>query len=557
MEIKKVNFIIRNFKPKKIKLIFLLSIIIAFLEILGLGMLIPLTQKILDTSDITKNDLLHFIYILKFEYLLITVFIVYLIKNSLIFIINSYLNQFISKFRSFLSIKIFSNILKKDLNFHLNQNTSEFIHASIDDPNIFVSYVLKSYIQIISEFFILSFIVFFLILIEPTGSMITFLIFFLFIIIYILLSRKYSQRLGDIKRTNDERRLFSLKEAYNSVKEIKFFKIEDYIIKNFSKFNDASSRSFRRHSTITILPKLYFEVVAIILILLLVYYTKTNFYIGNELIFKFAIFGVATVKIIPSLNKISTLYQNIKYGETVTLKIYNYIKSNSLFELEKKSLNNKLLNFENLKFEKLQAQNLSFAFNDNLKPIFENLNFTIKKKQSIRIAGTIGSGKSTLINVLVGLLKPTSGEIYLNDKPMHVSQIELNKIIGYVPQSIYILNDTIENNILFGRDKISDHEKHLNNLVKMFEFTEVLKKNFIHENGRNLSGGQRQILGFIRALYNHPKILIIDEATNSLDETSENKIFNILKKNFFDITIIGVTHDPKVQSKFDDVIDLK
>ena len=520
-------------------------------------MLIPLTQKILNNSDITKNDFFHFIYVLKIEYLLLVIFIVYLFKNSLILIINSYLNQFISKFRSFLSIKIFSNILKKDFNSHLNQNTSELIHASIDDPNIFVSYVLKSYIQIISEFFILFFIIFFLILIEPMGSIITFLIFFIFIVIYIFLSKKYSQRLGIIKRINDERRLFTLKEAYNSIKEIKFFKIEDYIIKNFSKFNDASSKSFRRHSTITILPKLYFEIVAIILILLLVYHTKSNQYIVNELIFKFAIFGVATVKIIPSLNKISILYQNIKYGEAVTLKIYNYISSNSLFELREKSFNKKLLDLENFKFEKLQVQKLSFAFNDNSKPIFENLSFTIKKKQLIRIDGSIGSGKSTLINVLIGLLKPTSGEIYLNEKRISQSPIELNKIVGYVPQSIYILNDSIENNILFGRVKIPDHKKHLNNLLNMFEFTEVFKKNYIYENGMNLSGGQRQILGFIRALYNNPKILIIDEATNSLDEVTEKKIFNILKKNFFDITIVGVTHDPKLQNKFDDVINLK
>lgn len=557
MQIKKINFIIKNFKPKKTKVILLLSTIIALSELLGLGILIPLMQKILNTSENSNMNFLKIIYNLNFEALLILIFFVYLIKNLLILIINSYFNQFISKFRSFLSIKLFSNIINKDLKYHLKRNTSEFIHAAIDDPNIFVSFVLKSYLQIISEFLILLFICFSLIIIEPNGSAVTFVVLVFFIFLYMISTQKFSKNLGILKRVNDERRLFSLKEAFNSVKEIKFFKIEDFIIKNFSKFNDESSKSFRKHSTITVLPKLYFETVAVILILLLVYYAKIKFSIGNEMLFKVAIFGLASVKIIPSLNKLSILYQNIKFGDAVTTKIYNYIKMNYLFSTMEKEQNMNKFNYKNFNFQSLEAKNLTFMYEENQDYIFKNLNFSIKKNKHVRIDGETGSGKSTLINIILGLLKPSKGTILLNGKEINPEMIDLKEFIGYVPQTIYILNDTIENNILFGREKNLNHKENLKYLIKIFGLSEGYEKNYITENGKNLSGGQKQILGIIRALYNNPKILIMDEATNSLDQNNENNVFDILKNNFNEITIVGVTHNSKIHGLFEELIHLR
>ena len=145
----------------------------------------------------------------------------------------------------------------------------------------------------------------------------------------------------------------------------------------------------------------------------------------------------------------------------------------------------------------------------------------------------------------------------LNGKEINPEMIDLKEFIGYVPQTIYILNDTIENNILFGREKNLNHKENLKYLIKIFGLSEGYEKNYITENGKNLSGGQKQILGIIRALYNNPKILIMDEATNSLDQNNENNVFDILKNNFNEITIVGVTHNSKIHGLFEELIHLR
>ena len=280
---------------------------------------------------------------------------------------------------------------------------------------------------------------------------------------------------------------------------------------------------------------------------------------GKEISALISILGVfvaATFRMIPSLNRIISSLQIMKYHKPSVDIIYSEINSFFNTQIIKKEPNN-CFSFKN----KIEFINTSFNYNKNNK-VLNKINITINKGQIVGFIGESGSGKSTLVDLLIGLFKPSEGEIVIDgQKDINQTQAWRNQI-GYVSQSIYLLDDTIINNIALGVSSIDIDLERINQVIEqcqLKEFVASLDKGIetnVGERGVQISGGQKQRIGIARALYRNPTILILDEATSALDYDTEKQIINSVVKNKGDKTLIMIAHRLNTLEECDFIYDL-
>ena len=249
----------------------------------------------------------------------------------------------------------------------------------------------------------------------------------------------------------------------------------------------------------------------------------------------------------------------MKYCQNSVEVIINEIKKAESSKKNYENTNEKI----NEKFiykEKMAFNNISFYFNVE-KKFINNISFEIKKNQILGVSGPSGSGKSTLINIIVGLLKPKSGEIFLDNNLVNINTIGWRNLFSYVPQNIFIFEDTLKNNILLNNTDSGINDGEIFNLLKILKLDKIAKSEndlnlYLQENGKNLSGGEKQRIGFARALISKKPILILDEATNALDKKSQKEILDIVVSFKDKKTIIIISHDNEVMKICDNVLDL-
>ena len=266
---------------------------------------------------------------------------------------------------------------------------------------------------------------------------------------------------------------------------------------------------------------------------------------------------VSTFRLIPSFSLINTSFNNIRMFQIS----YNFILSEiSLLDQEKEKNKKNFILTE--KINSFHLQNIDFSY-VNDQNILSNLNFEIKRGQMVGIFGDSGEGKTTFLHILTGLLKPSNGVIKINDKKINLQSLNWNNKLSYVPQDIYLLDDTIQKNIAFCKEDSDIDNKKIGEAITKSRFDIVLEINnrnlsdVIGNKGVSLSGGQKQRLGVARALYNKPDILVLDEATSSLDEENEISMMKNLQEIKKDCCIIFVTHKKNLKDYFDKKYILK
>jgi ABC-type bacteriocin/lantibiotic exporter with double-glycine peptidase domain len=450
-------------------------------------------------------------------------------------------NKFLYHLNSKISSRIFELFLNKPYSFHLNNNTSKLIetlHVEIGNLNTFI----LGGITLISEGAILISIVLTLFYLQPFGALLLALIFTPLTFLFLKITKKKLDYWG-VKREKLDKNLMKIAmESFSGIKELIVFNKTQIFIDDYNKENFNRSLIYSKFSTINSTPRYFFELISILAILGL---SLVLVYRGQdvaELIVMLGIFVAASLKIIPSLNKIISSYQNIKFYSASLNSIY------SLLEKQRQNFKNNISK-ENLTFnETINFKGISFYFHES-KMILDNINLIINKGDFIGLIGASGSGKSTFLDILMGLINPTSGDITVDGISMKNKNNSLLNILGYVPQSIFLLDSSIKNNITLGDCEEKTDYNQLNKIIKIAELESFVKEygldSTIGERGSRISGGQRQRLGIARALYKNPQILILDEATSALDKRTETKILKNLKSIKNDITIILITHNEK------------
>ena len=351
-------------------------------------------------------------------------------------------------------------------------------------------------------------------------------------------------------------------EGLLCIKDIKILNKEVYFINNLYEKLNKKKVAVIWFTFFSNVPKLLLEFIIITSVCMLMFFLIKQQYSSTEIFEVIGIFVASAYRLLPSINKIQLSYHRILWGAPSVRVIYNQIKNLSYEKVKEISFNNKSIK-NNFSFKKeITIKNVSFYYKKNSRFNIENINFNIKKGQSIGIVGQSGSGKSTILNIIIGLLKPQSGDIFFDE--VNIKNINgWNKSIGYVPQNVYLTDDTIFNNIAFGVgiDKLKSRKvKNSIEKAQLKEFINSLPKKentLVGEKGVRLSGGQVQRIGIARALYHNPSILVLDEASSALDYKTETDLMSSVNQLKGKTTMIIVTHRISTVEKCDKIIEIK
>jgi len=471
--------------------------------------------------------------------------LIYIIKAIYLNIITYLQYKFVSKFIRNISNKIFSNYLYQPYIFFLNRSSSDLeANLSLEINKLAIN-VFNPLVVFFTESFFVIGILIVLFWIQPSlVILIVFLASFLFYIVF-KLSKSKIYKVNLEKQLLEREKIGLVKNGINAIKEIKIFNSEELFLNEYNNLSNKVSNQIALSDFYNQIPRIWIEFFAVLTLILTVFFLKIQNYLNSEIIQIIGITGVAVFKLLPSFNKIIVSLQLIVGGDIVIRKINNDLNlSKSNFDYKQGILNKENLILEGNYF--IEFKDLCFNYK-NAKTNIDNINFSIKKNDFIGIIGESGSGKSTLCDLILGFLKPDSGDMFINQKKVE-GGLKNFKNIGYVAQSNYLLDVDIASNITFNNKLILDLQK-INYVLELVELNDFVKslKNGIYtkisdRGGLNLSGGQRQRLSLARAIYTDPEILILDEGTSALDYSLEKRILNNILNLFKNKTIIFITH---------------
>jgi len=540
-----VILIIRSLSKKieiELYFLFFLILIAAVLEVLGLSLIIPLIDAVLNKDHkfiAFISDRFNFDNI---EIILLLIFILFYFLKTLFLIFLSYRKSFLAaNIQKFISKNLYEGYIQQDYQDHQDSKSSEQIRNIVQEATLF-SQVVGAYLLLATECFVLLAIITFLIFYNIKATLIIFITTSIVALVIFYLPNKRLKFWGKKRQYHDDKKIKFIQDAFGSFKDIKIRSLENFFISNFFSHNSKSANFIAKMVFVGQIPRLFLEFFGVLCIcgftVLLLFLNKDY----SEILPLIIIFTIAGIRLLPSFTKLIAGLQKIKFSSVVVKLIHHELvicKNN-----KKKEKKDTKIIFNDI----LEVSNLSFKYNDGHTEILKNINFKIKFGEVVGIIGLSGAGKSTLVNLITGLNIPSKGNIIVDKKNININLHSWYQNIGYIPQNIYLSDDTIKNNIAYGIEPSEINESSLEYAIEKSNlkfFIESLDKGIdtaVGELGNKISGGQKQRIGIARALYNRPKLLILDEATNSLDQETENKILEELKILKGKITILFITH---------------
>ncbi len=561
--LKKLKNLLDPSQVKKVYyLIFLILVGILF-EMVGLGVLLPILSFIINPDSLTKftffTNLIHLLN--KPSESMLTLILLtfltsfYVLKTTFLLYLNWERNSFSINISKILSQKLFKGYLNQDYSFHLQNNSSTLLKNIQGEVQLFTSFA-TAVINVSVEASFTFGIVLILIITEPKGAI---LVMFFLGISATLFSSFTKKKL---RKWSFERQIHStiinrsLIEGLSGIKDLIIFNRFGYFFDRYSKENEKLSKIITKVNFLGTVPRLYLEMLSILGISILIIVASTT-KTSASLVPILGIFAAAAFRIIPSLNSIMSSVQQVRFSiSTIDLLSDEFLK------LKIKKNDKEFVG--DIKFNKLiSIANVNFKFETTGRMILNNISLEILKGQTIGFIGISGSGKSTLIDILIGLHKPERGSILIDDVNINSNEVAWRHKIGYVSQTIFLIDDSLKKNIAFG---IADKDIDENQIYKVIEasnLTEFVNQlpdsiyTHVGERGVRISGGQRQRIGIARALYNNPEILILDEATSALDIHTESEIMQTIQELKGNKTVIIVAHRLSTVSNSDKIFLMK
>ena len=353
---------------------------------------------------------------------------------------------------------------------------------------------------------------------------------------------------GNIRQIHSNLTLKLVNESIGNIKEITLSNTHEYFLNKYSYYMSRNTNSGKKKDFYFILVRPILEVLAVLMFLILVYFMSKFGSNISDILITIGVFSVASIKLIPTVTNLLKGFQGLRYNKAVVDLLYLELKKkdDDLDLIFNKKEENKIFHFE-----RLELNNVSYTYPGTGKIIFSETNFKIDAGENIGLIGQSGSGKTTLINIITGLIEPKFGIVKINNKNLNDNIRSWQDKIGYVSQNIYLADDSLLFNVVFNKigQKIDyDRVKYLIDMLDLNQLVISDKHglNFnVGEAGIKLSGGQIQRIGIARALYHNPSILILDEATNALDQKTEEKILKNIYNEMKNLTVISVSHDLK------------
>lgn len=548
----KINYIF-SAKEKVIIVIMLVAIIIgSFMELAGVAVFQPFMNVLMDQSKIHESRYLQWAYEkfgfsndLKFiTFLAGSIILVYVIKNVYLMLEKNYFYKFSYNSQMRISDKLLHAYLKEPYSFHLNRNIAELQRTLEHDTDTFTKGVIHV-LELISELVTCLCIGIYLFKVSQSIAVGVIVLLIIFVLIFTKISKNFAKGLGVQCQIYSAKLIQWINQSLGGIKEIKILGRERYFEKqyhtNFAKY----VRGLRISRLIAIQPKYLVETVCMTGLLSAII-VKINF--GQKELIDYvpqlAVFAVAAMRLLPSVGRINEHYVDAMYSAPSLDLIYHDLKDIESYQDEESE---KIDPDWKLQRE-INISHVNYAYEGSDSDVIHDASFAIRKGTSVAFIGASGAGKTTMADLILGLLSPQMGHIYADDMDIHHHLRTWHKEIGYIPQTIYLSDDSVRNNVAFGidEDKI-DEEKVISALKKaqLYDFVMNMPDGldtYVGDRGVRISGGQRQRIGIARALYHDPEVLVLDEATSALDSETETAVMESIDSLHGQKTILIIAH---------------
>lgn len=550
---KKIFFLLSDYEFKKARLLLVMILIMAIFETLGVVSILPFIAVLTDPSLVDTNSVLNSafkisnIYGIKTEkdflfVLGIVVFILF-ISSLAIKAFTTYLQiQFVQLCEHSLSKRLLSIYLNKPYSWFLSNNSADIGKTILSEVTQVIGSGINQMIHIIAKGIVVMLLILVLFIANPKLSLVISLILFLVYLLLFRTVRQYLKKIGKSRLIKNGLRFKVSMEAFGAIKEIKLKGLEKDYISNFSDAAKTYALTQSYSQALGQLPRYLLEGVSFggVLILILFLMTQSNSF--NSFLPILSLYIFAGYRLLPSFQQIYNSLTKLTYVGPSLDKLSNDLKN---VNSSKENIDQDFVSFKN----NIALKNISYCYPNASKNVLNNINLVIPKNSTVGFIGTTGSGKTTIVDIIIGLIEPQKGSLEIDNKVISKNNLRSwQNLIGYVPQHIYLLDDTIEANITFGTKKENiDREtlQYASKIANLDKFVSNLPEKYqtkIGERGVRLSGGQRQRIGIARAIYQKPKVLIFDEATSALDNITENSVMDAINNLNKKITIILITH---------------
>ena len=550
----------------------LLAMVSALLETLGVSVVLPFIIAMLQPVQLMNNAkvdmLLRFFGITEIwgmlALLAIGIILVYIVKNIVILIFNYIQLKFRNTLERDLSILMLKSYIYKPYSFFLNINSAEVIRGITSDI-AGVAAVVDGYCHLLNEGLTCILLGTVLIVINPFMAASLVLLAGITALVIVSSLRKKIAQCGQETRDAFAKRTQHAHQAVNGIKEINVMKRQDSFLRFFSDASDVACKYNTRYLWISMLPNRVVEVVFISGLILLVLFSYRTSDDMTVLIAQFGSLAVASVRILPAISNIANAVTSLVYYRLPLENAYENIVVGKLYLLENEDTNSSASKeAEGSKMQNgIKISRVAWKYEEDLPDVLKDLNLEIKSGEAIGLIGESGAGKTTLADIILGLFVPQEGVVTVDGKSIFDAATGWHRMIGYVPQSTFLLDDTVRNNILFGVDEADIDEEKVWKAVEqaqMKEFVEQLPQGLdtmLGERGIKISGGQRQRIAIARALYYDPDILVLDEATSALDNETENAVIESINALQKEKTLIIVAHRLSTIANCDKIYEIK
>jgi ABC-type multidrug transport system fused ATPase/permease subunit len=560
MKLFKLIFKLLSSKEKKwLTLLFLVILLLTVFESLTVALLYPIVEYI-QNPQVSRlyqykwllggNIFYDFSSALFCFYLLIILF-----KTFFGFALVRLQTSFSSNFINRISIDLFGKYIKTKYSNFSSSESSIMIRNLTTEVNNVYNYVLSPALSIISEGVILFSL--FLVLLMVNFKITLWVLIFIVVIyfLYNFFTKSIVINAGKANQENTNKLIKIIQESFSGIREIKLFSLENQINNEFSNISTSLNDGIRKSMVYSMLPRLLLDFCFYFgfSVALIIAFINNNVSIVFPIL---ASFAAAGVRILPGISKLFTSYTMLQFGWSTLLVVQGELEN--IHSLEDFSIT-KPLKFP---LNKMEFKKVYFKYNPNGKYVFSNLNLSIDFHKTLAIVGESGSGKSTLMHLILGLLTPSNGEIEVDGNISNLNNLAWRKCVGYLPQSVFIIDDSILNNIVLSNSNELVNYELLNDCINRAQLNQLISKkdgglNFkVGENGSMLSGGEIQRIGIARLLYSQKQVLVFDEPTSALDSKTESEILETIMSLKSFCSIIIVSHNRKVTDFVDYTIEI-
>lgn len=549
---KKLNYIFSGKDRIKIALLMVMIIIASFFELLGVAIFQPFVNVIMQPETIQTTPLLRWLYETFsckttegfLTVLALIIIFIYVLKNIYLWIEQNYILKFSYGIQQKLSTRLLTVYLDEPYTFHLNKNVAELQRSMQEDTGLFTQ-VLMHTLQLIAEVVVCVCLGIYLL---DVSKSITLVIVFLLVVCvagFTKINRNFAKQLGKEAQIYKGKLYQWVNQSLGGVKEVKVLNREDFFVSSYCKYYKLYIKGIRLNRLLAITPKYLVEAVCMTGLLIAIV-IKLNFGQGDLTTFipQLATFAVAAFRLLPSVGRINEHVTNIMYAVPSVDLIYDDLKSIEDYQLQNRQDTTSEWHFE----DAIKVEQVTYAYPNSEKNVLEKADCVVPKGKTVALIGSSGAGKTTLADIILGLLTPVDGKVFVDDINVFENLTLWHHKIGYIPQVIYLSDDTIRNNVAFGvhEDQIDDEAiKIALQKAQLWDFVAALPEGldtFVGDRGVRLSGGQRQRIGIARALYHDPEILVLDEATSALDNETETAVMEAIESLQGTKTMLIIAH---------------